>query len=63
MAGQEQFEQQYENHGPPLESSFRDEQLSVISFLWSEGVKPREIHRRMIQQCGGSCTSEKKMYQ
>jgi hypothetical protein len=29
---------------------FHEEQRSVIRFLWSEGVKPKEIHRRMIQQ-------------
>jgi transposase len=47
----------------PLENCTREEQRSVIRFLWSEGVKPREIHRRMIQQYGGSCMSKRKVYQ
>jgi transposase len=46
-----------------LKNCIREEQRSVIRFLWSEGLKPREIHRRMIQQYGGSCMSERKMYQ
>jgi hypothetical protein len=47
----------------PLENCTREEQRSAIRFLWSEGVKPSEIHRRMIQQYGGSCMSERKVYQ
>jgi hypothetical protein len=47
----------------PLENCTREEQHFVIRFLWSEGVKPREAHRRMIQQFGGSCMSERKVYQ
>jgi hypothetical protein len=44
-----------------LENCSREEQSSVIQFLWS-GVKPREIHRRVIQQYGGSCLNERKVY-
>jgi hypothetical protein len=47
----------------PLENCTREDQRSVIRFLWPEGVKPREIHRRMIHQYGGSCMNEKKVYQ
>jgi transposase len=46
-----------------LENCTREEQRSVIRFLWSEGLKPREIHRRMIQQYSGSFMSERKVYQ
>jgi hypothetical protein len=46
-----------------LENCTREKQRSVIKFLQSEGVKPWEIHRRMIQQYGGSCMSERKVYQ
>jgi transposase len=47
------------------ENCTRQKQRSVIRFLWSEEVKLREIHRRMIQQYDGSCTcmSERKVYQ
>jgi hypothetical protein len=47
----------------PLENCTREEQHSVIRFLQSKGVTPREIHRRMIQQYGGNCMSERKVYQ
>jgi hypothetical protein len=46
-----------------LENYTGEGQHSVISVLWSEGVKTREIHRRMIQQYGGSCLSKRKVYQ
>jgi len=32
-----------------------EEQRSIIRFLWSEGVKPSEIYRRMKVQYGDSC--------
>jgi len=35
-----------------------EEQRSVIRFLWSEGVKPSEIYRRMNVQYGDSCLSQ-----
>jgi len=35
----------------PLSTCAVEEQLSVIRFLWSEGVKP-EIYRRMKVQYG-----------
>jgi hypothetical protein len=47
----------------PPENCTKEEQRSVIRLLWSEGVKLREIHRKMIQQYGGSCMSEGNMYQ
>jgi hypothetical protein len=47
----------------PTENFTREEQRSVVRFLWSEGVKSREIHRRMIQQHGGICMNERKVYQ
>jgi hypothetical protein len=47
----------------PPENCTREEQRSVIRFLWPEGVKQRAIHTKMIQQCGGSCLSESRVYQ
>jgi hypothetical protein len=32
-----------------------EEQRSIIRFLWSEGVKPSEIYRRMKVRYGDSC--------
>jgi hypothetical protein len=46
-----------------LENCTREEQHSVIRFLLSEAVNPREIHRRMIQQYGGDYSSETKVQQ
>jgi len=39
------------------------EQLSVISFLSSERVKPIEIHRRMKVQYGDVCLSLQQVYE
>jgi len=36
----------------PLSTCTVEEQRSVIHFLWSEGVKPSEIYRRMKVQHG-----------
>jgi len=39
------------------------EQRGVARFLWAEGVKPVEIHRRMLTQYGQSTTSQRKVYE
>jgi len=36
----------------PLSSCTVEEQRSAIRFLWSEGVKPSEIYRRMKVEYG-----------
>jgi len=41
----------------PLATCTKEEQLSVIRFLSSEGVKPIEIHRPMTVQYGDACLS------
>ena len=41
----------------PLATCTNEEELSVIRFLSSEGVKPIEIHRRMKVQYGDACLS------
>jgi hypothetical protein len=38
------------------------EQRRDICFLWSEGVKPSEICRRMKVQYGDSCLSQGRVY-
>ena len=37
-----------------------EEQRGVVRFLWAEGVKPVEIHRRMLAQYGQSTMSYEK---
>jgi len=34
-----------------------------VRFLWAEGVKPVEIHRRMLAQYGQSTMSQRKVYE
>jgi len=36
----------------PLQDYTIEEQGGVLRFLWVEGVKPVEIHRRMLAQYG-----------
>ena len=38
----------------PLQDCSIEEQRGVVRFLWAEGVKPVEIHRRMLAQYGQS---------
>ena len=46
----------------PWEACTGEEQRSVIRFLGSEGVNPREIHRRMKMQYGDACLSLQQVY-
>ena len=39
-----------ENMDPALQDSTTQEQRGIVRFLWAEGVKPVEIHRRMLAQ-------------
>jgi hypothetical protein len=39
------------------------EQCVVIWFLWSEGIRPSEIHWRMLGQYGEDCIMQRKVYQ
>jgi hypothetical protein len=47
----------------PLSECTISEQRAVIRFLWSEGIKPSEIHRRMLVQYGDKCTGQRKVYE
>ena len=47
----------------PLSTCTVEEQRSVIRFLWSEGVKPTHIYRRMMVQYGDSCLSQGRVYE
>jgi len=48
---------------PPLQDCTNEEQCGVVRFLWAEGVKPVEIHRRMFAQYGQSTMSQRKVYE
>ena len=51
------------NMATPLSTCTVEEQWSIIHFLWSEGVKPSEIYRRMKVQYGDSCLSQGRVYE
>jgi len=52
-----------ENMVAPLQDCTIEEQCGAVRFLWSEGVKPVEIHRRMLAQYGQSTMSQRKVYE
>ena len=47
----------------PLSTCNVEEQRSVIRFLWSDGVKPSEIYRRMKVQYEDSYLSQGRVYE
>ena len=47
----------------PLQDCTIKEQCGIVRFLWAEGVKPVEIHRRMLAQYGQSTMSQRKVYE
>jgi len=47
----------------PLSTCTVEEQRSIIHFLWSEGVKPSEISRKMKIQYVDSCLSQGREYE
>jgi len=51
------------NMNPPLQDCTVEEHRGVMLFLWAEGVKPVEIHRRMLAQYGQSTVSQRKVYE
>jgi len=52
-----------ENMDIPLQDCTNEEQHGVVRFLWAEGVKPVEIHRRMLAEYGQSTMSQQKVYE
>jgi len=48
---------------PPLQDCTIEEQHGVVRFLWAEGLKHVEIHRRMLAQYGHSTMSQRKVYE
>ena len=53
----------YQQMAVPLQQCTKQEQRSVVRFLFSESVKPIEIHRRMSIQYGDRCMSRTKVYE
>ena len=48
---------------PRLQDCTIEEQRGVVRFLWAEGAKLVEIHRRMLAQYGQSIMSQRKTYE
>jgi len=51
-----------ENMDAPLQDCTIEEQRGVVRFLWAEGAKAVEIHRRILAQYGQSTMSQRKVY-
>jgi transposase len=47
----------------PLSNCTIEEQFAVVCFLWAEGVKSAEIHRRMLAQYGACTMHQQKNYE
>ena len=47
----------------PLPVCTKEEESSVIRFLWSEGVSGAEIHRRLSAQYGNSVLRHQSVYE
>ena len=47
----------------PLSVCTKEQQRSVIRFLWSEGVSGAEIHRRLSAQYGNSVLPQRGVYE
>jgi hypothetical protein len=51
------------NMAAPLSDCNIEEQRAVVRFLWSEGIKSAEIHRRMLAQYGARTMHQRKIYE
>ena len=52
-----------ENIDASLQDCIIEEQRGVVRFLWAEGVKPVEIHRRRLAQYEQSTMSQRMIYE
>jgi len=48
---------------PPLQDCTIEEQRGIVRFVWAEGEKPVEIHRRVLAEYGQSTMSQRKVYE
>jgi hypothetical protein len=47
----------------PLGDCTIEEQRAVVRFLWAEGVKSADIHRRMLAQYGTRTMHQRNIYE
>jgi len=47
----------------PLQDCTIEEERGVVRFIWAEGVKTLEIHRRMLAQYGQNTMRQRKVYE
>jgi len=47
----------------PLQDCTIEEQCGIVRFLWAEGMKPVEIHHRILAEYGQSTISQRKVYE
>ena len=59
----EEPEKQFDKMAVLLQQCTKQEQQSVVRFLFSKGVKPIEIHRRMSIQYGDRRMSRTQVYE
>jgi len=52
-----------ENMDTPLQDCTIEEQCGIVRFLWAEGMKPVEIHHRILAEYGQSTISQRKVYE
>ena len=53
-----EWQQRGRKYGRSLQDCTTEEQRGVVRFLWAEGLKPVDIHRRMLAQHGQSTMSQ-----
>jgi len=53
-----EWQQRGRKHGRYFARLHHRTQRGVVRFVWAEGVKPVEIHRRILVQYGQSTTSQ-----
>jgi len=58
-----EWQQRRRKVGRSLQDCTIEEQRGVVRFLWAEGVKSAEIHRRMLAQYGQSTMIQRKVYE
>ena len=58
-----EWQQRGRKYGLPFARLHHQKQRGVVRFVWAEGAKPEEIHRRMLAQYGQSAMSQRKVYE
>ena len=58
-----EWQQRGRKHGRSFARLRHRRTRGVVRFFWAEGVKPVEIHRRMLAQYGQSTMSQRKDYE